>query len=79
MSGSATSMFITGTISPIRVLIGSTSLAAVGSAILLWSLKNHVMGQLPYMITQPDLDETLFESGTHMNIILNVWPCISYK
>ena len=59
---------MTGAISEINVLMGNTSLAAVDNAMYSASvvlraisdcnLLNHVMGQLPYMMTQPDLDLT---------------------
>lgn len=59
---------MTGDISEINVLIGNTSLEAVDNVIYSASvvlraisdcnLLNHIMGQLPYMMTQPDLDLT---------------------
>eukprot|EP00957_Ditylum_brightwellii_P181681 13840161-Ditylum_brightwellii.AAC.1 len=66
-------MPIIGAISLINDLIGKTALAAVDStvylasvvlkAISLWTQMNDMMGQFPYMITQPDLDQTLVGSS----------------
>ena len=68
MIGYTSIIFVTGVISDINVLMGNTSLAAVDKAIYSASdvlraisdcnLLNHVMGQLPYMMTQPDLHLT---------------------
>eukprot|EP00957_Ditylum_brightwellii_P168258 12809363-Ditylum_brightwellii.AAC.1 len=73
MFGCTPVIFMTGAISEINILMGNTSLAAVDYAMYSASvvlraisdcnLLNYVMGQLPYMMTQPDLDLTLLGSS----------------